>query len=1123
MAVLRKERKYYKYQYETWTQPTLSANGNLGGYSFACTQSNAYNSEYAYLAFDSSNSTQFTTNGNTGSLTIYNPNPLNITNIVITNGFQSSYVRPISSGSIEGSNDNVTWTTLGSFTNTNKTVLATWSIDLSGNTGFYNYYRFNLVGDGSYARITEMTITALEKTIIESTSSDYDYYEDVNVSYPLIVQYENNEWTTPVQVGSDSYWYGVTYGNEKFVAVGENGYTTTSTDGVTWTKPKKVDTKDWNGVTYTNGKFVAVGDDGYITTSTDGLTWTTPVQVGTYAWLGVTYANGKFVAVGGYGYTTTSTDGLTWTTPVLVGTWHWRAVTYGNGKFVAVSWDGYTTTSTDGITWTTPVQVGSKDWNDVTYANGKFVAVGNGGYVTTSTDGITWTTPVKVANFLLNWRAVTYSNGKFVAVGWYNYTTTLTYYIYTLYTLAYGTDTTYTKEVMFPNVTSIGEVKITKDLIANNFTTANYMNTDYYFAPNANDTWEIVAKINSGTNGKNRCIFAPAIDKTGVIMNITTGNKLSLWLSSATTWDIANGTAGTYTITANTDYWLKITYNGSQYIYSYSTDGTTWTNDVTVSSTTKISPCTLLLGTNYMGGSNVLTGGSIDLKECYVKINNKIVWKGERDITTKNHLTLTYPNVTKVGQLQSATLDHPERLTGFQKTVYAQTPTPTFPAASASNWEWNFRFKHRATGAWQTIYGQNKSYPSGVYIDTSNKLKLQMSTSTQSVNIVNVTGTSVLEDGKWYDVKVQFTGTDYFLSCPQANGANGTTWTTIVQVGSDYWLSIAYGNGKFVAVGNSGYTSTSTDGVTWTTPKQVGSTYWNGVTYGNGKFVAVGQSGRTSTSTDGLTWTTPKAVGSNGWYGVTYANGKFVAVGSSGSTTTSTNGTTWTTPVQVGTNTWRGVTYGNGKFVAVGGITSTSGYTTTSTDGLTWTTPIQLGTNVWRAVTYGNGKFVAVGHDGNTTTSTDGETWTTLKQVDTNAWQAVTYGNGKFVALNSGGCVTTSTDGITWTTRVQVGYLNWLGVTYDNGKFVAVGDNGYTSTSSEIVKATTTKIASTGNWKLGHDSNVSSGNSAFAGELDLAHCNIKVNGEEWWNGIDGYVTIDNNNYDSKTDKIRRYL
>ena len=78
---------------------------------------------------------------------------------------------------------------------------------------------------------------------------------------------------------------------------------------------------NFSGVTYGNGKFVAVGNDGNITTSTNGVNWTTPITVGSifHDWTNICYGNGKFVVVGdrGYndGYVTTSTDGENWTTP----------------------------------------------------------------------------------------------------------------------------------------------------------------------------------------------------------------------------------------------------------------------------------------------------------------------------------------------------------------------------------------------------------------------------------------------------------------------------------------------------------------------------------------------------------------------------------------------------------------------------------------------------------------------------------------------------------------------------------------------------------------------------------------------------------------------------------------
>lgn len=178
-------RKYYKYTYKNWTQPKLTTNGTIGGSSFAVTQSNLYNAEYAYCAFDANESTQWTNNGNTGYLVFYNPMPLNVTKISVMNGFDSSYTRPISSGTLLASNDGNSYKTIKTFTNSNKTAKGVWNIDASSNTGYYKYYKLNVTGDGSYARITTLTVTAKERSIVEGTESDYVFFKDKYTSFGI--------------------------------------------------------------------------------------------------------------------------------------------------------------------------------------------------------------------------------------------------------------------------------------------------------------------------------------------------------------------------------------------------------------------------------------------------------------------------------------------------------------------------------------------------------------------------------------------------------------------------------------------------------------------------------------------------------------------------------------------------------------------------------------------------------------------------------------------------------------------------------------------------------------------------------------------------------------------------
>jgi len=263
------------------------------------------------------------------------------------------------------------------------------------------------------------------------------------------------------------------------------------------------------------------------------------------------------------------------------------------------------------------------------------------------------------------------------------------------------------------------------------------------------------------------------------------------------------------------------------------------------------------------------------------------------------------------------------------------------------------------------------------------------------------------------------------------------------------WNSVAYGNGRFVAVAASGTGNrvmTSPDGIAWTVGASAADSSWSSVTYGNGRFVAVANSGtgnRVMTSPDGIAWTGRNAAAASGWSSVTYGNGRFVAVGSAGAVMTSTDGSTWTTSASPDVNlSWKSVTYGNGLFVAVAN-SGTGKRVMTSPDGITWTAYASANDTLsWQSATYSNGLFVAVGSAGAVMTSTDGSSWATRTAAANDAWRSVTYGNGLFVAVGSAGAVMTSTNGTTWTTRTAAAANNWTSVTYSNGLFAAVAATG---------------------------------------------------------------------------------
>lgn len=123
--------------------------------------------------------------------------------------------------------------------------------------------------------------------------------------------------------------------------------------------------------------------------------------------------------------------------------------------------------------------------------------------------------------------------------------------------------------------------------------------------------------------------------------------------------------------------------------------------------------------------------------------------------------------------------------------------------------------------------------------------------------------TSNLDEGTWSNWTILACGRHFSTSNSnriyKSNRAYGNagTWTEVFSaIDLDDMVSIAYGNGIWIACGEDDSIWTSTDTTTWTkkTSKRPGS-YWRKIRYGAGRFVIVGDQGRISYSTDnGTSW-----------------------------------------------------------------------------------------------------------------------------------------------------------------------------------------------------------------------------------------------------------------------------
>jgi hypothetical protein len=257
--------------------------------------------------------------------------------------------------------------------------------------------------------------------------------------------------------------------------------------------------------------------------------------------------------------------------------------------------------------------------------------------------------------------------------------------------------------------------------------------------------------------------------------------------------------------------------------------------------------------------------------------------------------------------------------------------------------------------------------------------------------------------------------------------SDGVTWNRMALSGYGY-NSAAYGNGTWVAVTGTiaGRQWTSANTIAYSTTVDAWSTLTNPVqaelafvAFGAGKFVAVGEGATpggaaVAVSSNGQSWSETTLAGRSPLRGVTYGPAGFVAVGVGGTILRSTDGTTWTAQDAHTTKDLWAVTYGAGSYIAVGGTGNPGSLTvvapgdpvvpnsvvSVSPDGVSWTTRVLPYREPLYSVAETGGLVVAGGSLGATVYSRDLATWLPGPRVPRMAWR-LAAGNGRFFAAES--------------------------------------------------------------------------------------------------------------------------
>lgn len=198
-----------------------------------------------------------------------------------------------------------------------------------------------------------------------------------------------------------------------------------------------------------------------------------------------------------------------------------------------------------------------------------------------------------------------------------------------------------TQAAYAPNVHNKG-CFIDSNSVVSGFSLRNFVQPTSGFYPNyyEGQPFEMGVKLNAtALSGIQTFVGSgDGVDFCGILMQFS-DNKLRIGATNnGTSWNIVNLPAGTNTYSIDTDYWFKFEYTGTKYIASYSTDGETYTPDIEIENSTAPSIRSCALGNNLHGtGLQDPLKGTIDLKECYIKINNETVWQGASYLSLNKH------------------------------------------------------------------------------------------------------------------------------------------------------------------------------------------------------------------------------------------------------------------------------------------------------------------------------------------------------------------------------------------------------------------------------------------------------------------------------------------------------
>ena len=298
----------------TWSSATWSGSDHLTGVAYG---NNIFN------AVSSSNVIKSTDNGSNWTL---KSSAVEVYDMVYGNRTASGEVATCGTITHGGDHDNGTYTSValsgGSGSGAQATVIVSGdnvtSVSITeGGTGLYQIGDVLTIDNGTIGGDDNATCRVATVTVTSKVFVGVG--DDGKVCYSTNYKDNTETWSCPQEIVDDKQLYGITYGNNKFIAVGESGTVIRSDNGTNWTENLSGNSNtqaNLYSIAFGNDRFVAVGRYAVIVSTNNGDSFT--LTETNYIFNDISFGNGVFVAVGSGEIIYTSTggglsDGDTWT------------------------------------------------------------------------------------------------------------------------------------------------------------------------------------------------------------------------------------------------------------------------------------------------------------------------------------------------------------------------------------------------------------------------------------------------------------------------------------------------------------------------------------------------------------------------------------------------------------------------------------------------------------------------------------------------------------------------------------------------------------------------------------------------------------------------------------------